>query len=452
MIAFETLLLGIITGLVQVRVLAASPVAAVELRLDAVPVGVVHGPPWAIACDLGSDPMPHELTAIGRDGAGREVARATQWVNIGRERVKLSAILERSSAGREPDAVLLAWETAELGQAPTVIATLDGAPLAVADPHRIALPNVGLAQPHLVSVEAAFSPELRDRADLAFGGDVLDRAESELTAVAVALPADQRSLELHDVTGLFSAGGRPLTPVGVDAGPAEVALVVDRSAKAVLADHPRDWESRSGREWGNAPESLPRTLPPVDAATDRFYTVDTIPSPALDAGRMRDYFEVSAPMKLAWLARFSMSTWLPVTFTSTRRAQAISDAVAVAGSDIAASNHRRAVVLVLAEPPPRSGPGATEADASTYGVPAVKTYLATLGVPLVVWSLTGSHTGPLTAAWGPAIAVRDRWEMQVQAKQLQKALASQRIVWFAGRHLPQRITLDTTKTALRLAQ
>jgi hypothetical protein len=303
MVAFETLLLGIITGLVPVWLMVAPPVAAVELRLDAVPVGVVHGPPWVIESDLGSDPMPHELTAIGRDGAGREVARATQWVNTGRDRVRLSAILERGPAAREPAAVLLAWETAKLGQVPTVTATLDGAPLAVTDPHRIPLPKVGLAQPHLVSVEAAFSPELRDRADLAFGGDVLDRAESELTAVAMTIAANQRPIELREVTGLFSAGGRPLTPIGVDAGPLEVALVVDESAGAVLGDHPREWESRTGRVWGHAPESLPRMLPPVDAATDRFYTVSTIPSPVLDAERMRDYFEASAPMRLAWLAR-----------------------------------------------------------------------------------------------------------------------------------------------------
>ncbi len=409
MVAFETLLLGIITGLVPVRLMVAPPVAAVELRLDAVPVGVVHEPPWAIECDLGSDPMPHELTAIGLDAAGLEVARATQWVNIGRDRVRLSAILERSPAGREPAAVLLAWETAKLGQVPTVTATLDGAPLAVADPHRIALPNVGLAQPHLVSVEAAFSPRLRGRADLAFGGGVIDRAESELTAVPVTLPANQRSLELREVTGLFSAGGRPLTPIGVDTGPLEVALVVDESAGAVLAEHPKDWESRSGRVWGHAPESLPRMLPPVDAATDQFYTVSTIPSPVIDADRMRDYFEVSAPMRLAWLARYSMAVWLPSVLV--HKPQAISDAVAVAASEIAASNHRRALVLVLAEPPARSGAGATVADASRYGAPAVKAYLAALGVPLVVWSLTGSHAGPLTAAWGPAVAVRDRWEM-----------------------------------------
>ena len=42
--------------------------------------------------------------------------------------------------------------------------------------------------------------------------------------------------------------------------------------------------------------------------------------------------------------------------------------------------------------------------------------------------------------------------MQKQVKGLQKALAAQRIVWLAGRHLPQRIALDESKTELRLAR
>ena len=89
MVAFETLLLGIVTGIWPVRLMVAPPVATVELRLDAAAVGVMHGPPWAMACDVGTGPMPHELTAIGRDASGREVARATQWANLGRERARV---------------------------------------------------------------------------------------------------------------------------------------------------------------------------------------------------------------------------------------------------------------------------------------------------------------------------------------------------------------------------
>ena len=458
MVAFETLLLGIITGLGPVRLMVAPPVASVELRLDTAAVGVLHGPPWAMECDFGTGPMPHELTAVGRDAAGREVARATQWVNLGRERVKLSAILERDAATRRPSAVHLEWETIEMVQPQAVTATLDGAPLAVTDGHRIALPKVELTQPHLVSVEVFFSPQLRDRADIAFGGDVIDQTESDLTAVAVALAPSQDSLALRDVQGLFSARGRALTPIGVDEGHAEVALVVDQSVSAVVAVHPKDWANRSGGAWDGSfghvaggPERPP-LLETIGADTDRFYFVSTSPSSIFDAGRQRTYFKVSPPMKLSGLSRYPVVSWLGFFQFPASPQQTISDAVAVAASEIAASNHRRALVLVLAEPPAGPGTNPADSDASTYGVAAVKAYLAALDVPLVVWSLTGRNPGSLTAVWGPAVAVGDRWEMQAQAKRLEKALASQRIVWFSGHDLPQSITLDESKTALRLAR
>ena len=249
MVAFETLQLGIVTGIWPIRLMVAPPVATVELRLDAAAVGVLQGPPWAMECDLGPGPMPHELTAIGRDASGREVARATQWANLGGERAKLSALLERDVTTRQPAAIRLAWETAEMVQPQTVTATLDGAGLTVTDPHRIPLPKVNLDQPHVVSVEAVFSPQMRDRADLAFGGDVVDRAESELTAVAVVLPPNRKTLELSDGQGVFSEGGRPLTAIGVDEGHTEVAIVADVGAAAVIAAHRKDWEGRSGGGW-----------------------------------------------------------------------------------------------------------------------------------------------------------------------------------------------------------
>jgi len=445
MVAFETLLLGIVTGIWPVRLMVAPPVATVELRLDSAVVGVMHGPPWALECDLGTGPMPHELTAIGRDASGREVARARQWANLGRDRARVSALLEREPGTNRPAALRLAWETAEAVQPQSVTATIDGTPLTVADPRRIPLPKVDDDQPHVVSAEVVFSPRMRERADLAFGGDVVDRVESELTAVAVTVPSTRAALGLRDVQGVFSEGGAPLTPVGVDEGHAEVALVVDLSARAVIAANPRAWEDRSGSQWWVQEQPLPRDALGIEA--DRFRLVGTIPSAIAVSGRERTFFPTSSPVRLAWLSRHSLSSWLGVRVGS--GVQAVADAAAVAASDVAASNSRRALVLLLAETP---GAAPRVTDISTYDAASVRAYLAALDVPLAVWSLTGSEPGPLTAAWGPAVAVRDRWDVQDQAKKLVKALDGQRIVWFAGRHLPQRIALDESRTALRLAR
>ncbi|HUK13803.1 MAG TPA: hypothetical protein VLW17_10935 [Thermoanaerobaculaceae bacterium] len=228
MVAFETLLLGIVTGLGTVRLMVAPPVATVEVRLDASVVAVLAAAPWQADCDFGANPMPHELTAVGRDAAGREVARASQWVNMGRERARLAAILERDPTTHRPGTIRLAWDALEITRPPTVQATLDGAALAVGDPHAIALPAVELAQPHLVDVEVSFSPTVRERANLAFGGDIVDQAESELTAVAVTLPEKRGERGRRDLDGAFSDRGEPLEPVAIEEGPAEVAIVVDR--------------------------------------------------------------------------------------------------------------------------------------------------------------------------------------------------------------------------------
>ena len=82
MIAFETLLLGIIFGRVPIRVMVAPPVTTVEFRLDGASIGTLVGPPWVIEHDFGRSPLPHELTAIGSDAAGHEVGRVTQWVEL----------------------------------------------------------------------------------------------------------------------------------------------------------------------------------------------------------------------------------------------------------------------------------------------------------------------------------------------------------------------------------
>ena len=454
MIAFETLLLGIVSGIWPIRLMVTPPVVTVELRLDAAVVGVMHSPPWAMECNLGSGPMPHELTAIGRDASGREVARATQWANLGRDRLRLSALLERDAATRRPAAVRLAWETADMVQPQAVTATLDGTPLEVVDPHRIGLPKVDSDRPHVVSAEVVLSPQLRDRADLAFGGDVVDRAESELTAVAVTVPSKRTRLELRDAQGLFSEGGRPMTPIGVDEGHAEVAVVADAGAAAVIAAHPRNWDglarearqrSLIDRQFDAEETALARG--PVGIASDRFFIVGTAPSRLADSGRKRVFYPMSPPAPLAWLTRHSPAEWLERVVRPA--SQAIADTVAVAACEVAASNSRRAVVLILAE---SKGAEGVIADVSVSNVAAVKAYLAALHVPLTVWSLSGSSPGPQTSAWAPAVAVADCWEMQAQAEKLARALTMQRIVWFVGRYLPQRITLDESRTALRLAQ
>jgi hypothetical protein len=450
LVAFETLLLGIVIGRVPVALMVSPPAVSVEMRLDDCSLGRLDAPPWRFVVDLGAGPMPHRLAAVARDVSGREVGRATQGVNLGDERATLSALLERDAATQQPTSVRLAWNSVEDARPQAVVVTLDGKALPVADPNRVAIPKLAMSEPHVLAAEATFVGGTRARADLAFGGDIAEETKSQLTAVAVRVPDGQPEIEVRDLKGVFAVGSTSLEPIGVDASYAEVALVVDQSVQAEIANHQARWASRRKVSRWTPADAAPIAVMP-GAGDDRLFAVHTVPDFMFGSGYDRAYFHMQGPMCLRWLAAYPLLGSL--AFEPTPPAgQRIAEAVAVAASRLAAFNHRRALVLVLAEPPTSAAKGPIAYDASAYTAAAVKAYLAALDVPLVVWSLTGNTPGPVTTAWGPAAPVPDRWEMQSQARKLMRDLASQRIVWLAGRHLPQRITLDEAKTALRFAR
>jgi hypothetical protein len=447
MVAFQTLLLGIILGRVPIRVMVTPPVATAVIRLDGAAIGMLTGPPWALDYDFGTSPLPHELIAVGLDAAGHPVGKAVQWVNLGHQDAEVSVVLERGPATGRPDRGRIAWNSVIANQPSAVSATLDGVPLTVSGLHLVPLPETDHTTTHLLSVEVTFSDTLHERADIAFGGEAIDTTESELTALAVIVPPGTTTIGLDALRHPFTVDGAPQDPVAVETGPAEVALVFDEAVR---------W-ANPFRNYG-----FPRYLstpPRLRADTDRFFAVATVPVRRRDVdGRWMNLYPRSAPMRLSWMRDFTVLCGL--TFlTRHNRPQALPTAVAVAGADAAASGHRRAVVLMLAEQP---GTGSTEApgetppgtahDATMLTIDAVKAYLTALDVPLVVWSLTGPNPGPLTAAWGPAGDVSSGRRLRKAYRKLDARLARQRIVWFAGRHLPQRITLATTKTPLRLAR
>lgn len=446
MVAFETLLLGLVLGHAPIRLMVSPPVAAVELRLDGTSVGVLHGPPWELECDFGPSLMPHRLTAVGFDADGREIGRAQRAVNLGGKRTDVSLLLENDrTAGRSP-AVRVAWNAPGRNQAtPVVTATLDGSPLRIEDPHRIALPALDLRTPHLVSVEVSFSDTLRDRADVVVGGDVAETAASDLTATAVVCPKRCGPLDLPQLRGLFRTRSAVLEPVAVEAGRAEVAVVLSAGASFFLASR-----------WA-VEQSDPRTVDPVlrrlalmpkqprpDA--DVFFVVQAVPVPTSETGTA---FAMGRQTVLSWLREPAVLESL-AHFSGSGR-QRLADAVSVAGAEVAASNHRRAVLVVVAETNRQRAAGGWTPDASSLPVETARAFLAALHVPLVVWSLAGDPSAAFTAAWGPSEDVSNRGKMRAAANNLEARLASQRIVWLAGRHLPQRITLDKSKTALRLA-
>src|SRR6266487_4544607 len=72
-IAFASLFLALVVGVVPVTVLVEKPVAAIRVELDGRTVGRLAEAPWTLSLDFGAEPLPHELVARALDSEGREI-------------------------------------------------------------------------------------------------------------------------------------------------------------------------------------------------------------------------------------------------------------------------------------------------------------------------------------------------------------------------------------------
>lgn len=97
MLAFLTLLLGIVSGLREVVLTVPENARSVEIFLDGERVGLLRSPPWELKVDFGPLPAPHHLDAVARDGRDTEIGRVRQLVNLPRpEQVSSLALLPGS--------------------------------------------------------------------------------------------------------------------------------------------------------------------------------------------------------------------------------------------------------------------------------------------------------------------------------------------------------------------
>lgn len=234
MIAFQTLLLGLVFGLQPVALMVAPQVRSVDVCLDGVTVNTLSAEPWVAECFFGASPHPHELVAIGRDAAGKELGRARQWVNMPRPAAEATLLLERGRQPNQVTAARLTWNEVK-GRAPVYVrVTLDGKVLPVKDPKRFELPACAPEHAHVLSAELVFPEGRTARADAAFGGDLADEAKSDLTGLPLILEPGHKLPALSEMQTWFRDGDRPLHVLGVDRSPFDVVLLLTRAACAVL--------------------------------------------------------------------------------------------------------------------------------------------------------------------------------------------------------------------------
>lgn len=431
-IAFSSIFLGLVLGMQTVGVIVDGPVASVEYQLDGQTLGRAVKEPWSVRVDFGEAVAPHELVARALDAEGHEVSRARQWLNLPRERAEAKIVLERNQSGRAV-AARLAFQSLVGSRPAGVRVTFDGKPLLVADT-RVVLPRYDERRTHLLSAEMEFSEGVRSRADVVLGGGSEDEAKSELTAIAVRLTGGRESLRVEDLRDLVVVRGRPAGIVAVEAGPAQVIIVRDRGhqdASKVLGGH-RYLQAEDGR--GVRGEMrLPRQ--------DRWRFLWPVARHYPDARLSADLFDESRDFTassggLHWLLTrvYHPEGGLP--------RQRFADATAVAGLEAFASSTRRAVVLLL---------GAAT-DSSRFAPALVRGYLEKVRVPLYVWSLQDPRSRPDIDRWGAVEDVGSLARLKHAFRRLKEDLASQRIVWVEGKHLPQEIALSEKASGVELVR
>ncbi len=433
MIVFASLFLGLVVGVQPVRLLVSDEVARVELLLDGREVGTVAGEPWTVDCDFGAELLPHELVAVARDAEGRETGRVRQWVNLPKRSAEAVVSLEGGEGGRGVFARLV-WDSVAGADPLEVRARFDGRRLKVDDPRRIALPAHDPQRLHFLSVELDFAGNVGAVAETVFGGSYADEVSTRLTALPLALDRGAKLPKLEHLRGRFSKDGVALEVIAAEEGPAEIVIVRDEAARSDLTEL-----GRTDRR----------------ALRDRA-RVGLVTRGDEDRGSLRYRMGLKSDLRLrfVWpysrlerragydLAIFPPSqdfTWkdgglywlmayvrAPIVDEEPQR---LADAVAAAGLLAAGRNRRRAVVLVL------GGGGDGEGQ---FEPAAARRFLASLRVPLLVWS-TVEDSDRAEGPWGRPTEVSNLARLEQAVGDLYRRLERQRIVWLAGIHLPHRL-------------
>jgi hypothetical protein len=410
-LVFLSLFLGLVSGRGNIELQAGTAIKSIQVLLDIRQVAVMQHPPWRAAVDFGPSIAPGELVAIGFDEHGKEVARAAQTVNLPRPTAEFVIALQNDDKG-VPVSAELRWEHLLAAKPVKSSITVDGNPVPINRTTHARLPRLNMETPHVIAAELRFEDGFVTRREIVVGGMLSDSAEAALTPVAVRQAAEVPPANLGDC---FTSGGEPVRVSAIEKSPALVIAVLDPDSREAT----RVFDSANS---GGSTRFNMRRLIPLDPGTrlrilwpvaQRFKTTNNAsamlfpPSEDLDS---------NGDAGLMWL----------MTRTYNGRIEAaaprqLADAVGVAGLNAITGVHRRAVILVLNR----------FKDASAHDGASIRNYLATIGVPLFVWSLTGPHP-ELHDTWGDVEDISSPAKLKEAGDRLRAELATQRVAWVAA--------------------
>jgi len=407
MVAFLTLLLALTSGPHPVEVIASGDAERIVLLLDGELVGEVAGARGVAIIDFG--PLaPHSLEAVALDEAGEEIARTRQRVNVPKGVASVDLVVERRREGL-PTVFRIVAESVWPAELTDREARLNGGELPVSPEGRVHLPSYDPQAVQLLQVWVGFSSGVTARAEVAFGGGFGEKVETRLTAVPLVRTG--RSAPSPQTLGAaLEEDGRPLTVAAVDAGPGDLVLVRDQQSQEVLGR----WIQETVQRYWRRRLRGPRDLLPLAAGTRVRFVWPLLTANAASA---QDGFSMGEPVDAGEVGLFATLAELerPVL------PQPITDSVAVAGLMAAESERPRGVVLLL-DP--------TTPDSSEHSPCEVRSYLARLGVPLLVWG-TGD-SGEVDSTWGVVRRLESWGDLRAAVADLDRSLASQVTAWVEG--------------------
>jgi hypothetical protein len=301
-----------------------------------------------------------------------------------------------------------------------VAVSFDGKPLAVPDLLRIELPPFVPERLHFLRAVVDLDRGGRAEAEITFGGKRHDETSHELTAVPLRVPRGKVPAP-ENMTGWLVADGWTPRVVASEGGAASIVFVLDV-----------DGADAFRRLLFSA--LLPGGIGKLHGDPE-VRTITAYPEIADGSQTTYEVFPRSLPLNLDNGLLAALGNVSPAWYTMSACPR-LSDAVVTAGLVAAAWSHPRAVVLVLTGNP----------DASVRPVPHALSFLADLGVPLVVWTAGGA--APETAsAWGGGRDVKTLKELRAAVRALDTVVAEQRIIWIEGIYLPQSVSLGPSAPA-----
>jgi len=391
-LVFISLFLGIVSGKQMVELQADPAIQSIRILLANQEIARLTEPPWRQEIDLGKELVPRELTAIGYDGKGEEIARATQLLNLPRPPAEIEFV-------REGNFVQLRWSNLEYKPPRSAKVTFDGAPLRVDREFRVQLPKSDDTRPHVVAAEMRFDDGVIARREAVIEGNVFsDTAETQLTPIVLRETSKQHPASYE---GCFS-----MPVAAVDKEDAHVIFVKDADASDLIrALDP------AGRAWNMYTKREIERLVRLDDDTTKEILWPFTQRFASN-GKVSQLFEHS-DVHVGLIALLTHGAAEELA----QKTQ-YSDAVAVAGVRALEGGRRRAVVFVLNE----------RTDSSMTDPREVRRYLDAIGVPLFVWSASVPSRIAMER-WGTIDIISNIDSLRGAAARLRATLASERIAW-----------------------